>query len=271
MTGTIPSPFRPKSSPYRVLLFDCVNTLYLPDASGLPRVRVGGKEIPSTAPLLLERLRPHFPNLAEETVHHAARAAWRWAEGERGQALAEVPAPRRFRRFLHELGSHVGSLEWKDNGTPAGLPEGLAEELLEVHMEQVTASFTFPEDHRRLLETLRGHFRLALFSNFDHGPSLRALLEHTGIAPWFDPLIISDGLGFRKPGREAFQRALALVKAPPESVLFIGDSVEDDVEGGRKAGLDVAWINRRNEPTPRDPAPTYVLPDLPALAGLLGE
>ena len=82
MPDTHPPPCRPQPGPYRVLLFDCVNTLYLPDASGLPRVRVGEREVPSTAPLLLERLRPYFPGLDAETVHQAARAAW-WSAATR--------------------------------------------------------------------------------------------------------------------------------------------------------------------------------------------
>ncbi len=243
---------------YRLILFDCVNTLYLPDSSRLPRLELDGQSVPSTAGLLLEPLRALDPGLNAEAVHRAARAAWRWAEGERGADLREVPAPRRFRRLLDELGLHA-------------VPDATALALLDVHMRAVTGTFVFPPAHRDLLSALRGRFRLGLFSNFDHGPSLRRLLRETGIADWFDPLLISDGLGFRKPGRAAFAAALAHAAVPAAEILFVGDSVEDDVRGCRGAGIDVAWLNPRAEPAPADCPPTYELGALPELAPLLKD
>jgi FMN phosphatase YigB (HAD superfamily) len=241
--------------PYRVILFDCMNTLILPDPARTPMLELDGSSVPSTAGLLHPWLRSLLPGLEPARIHEAARAAWKWAAAQRGPELAEVPARRRFARLLAELG--------------LAAPEpGLAEALLDVHMEAVTGSFVLPEAHRRLLDALRARYRLALFSNFDHAPSLRRLLEASGIAGWFDPLIISEELGYRKPGAMAFRQALALVGAPPEAILFVGDSAEDDVRGGVEAGLDVAWL-RGGEKTP-EPAPAFVLEHLPALAELLG-
>lgn len=241
---------------YRLLLFDCVNTLYLPDPSRLPRVELDGTLVPSTAGLLLERLRPRHPHLRAEAIHTAAREAWRWAERQRGPELREVPAPCRFRRLVDELGL-------------APADEALAHDLLRVHMRAVTGSFRFPQAHGRLLETLRRRYRLALLSNFDHGPSLRALLQETGIAAWFDPLLISDGLGYRKPGAAAFAAALAAIDVPAEEILFVGDSLEDDVQGGRNAGLDVAWVNPGGVTAPPDSPPTYELSALTELPRVL--
>ena len=244
------------SKTYRLLLFDCVNTLYLPDLARLPLVEVDGRKIHSTAELLLEKLRVLLPSLTAAEIHHAARASWRWAETQRGETLEEIPAPRRFRHFLKEIGLRDHEDE-------------LPEELIEIHMGAVTGSFDLPRAHFDLLDRLRKSYRIALFSNFDHGPSLRRLLNESGIASWFEPLIISDGLGFRKPGREAFSRALALTGEAPEAILFVGDSLEDDVTGALGAGVDIAWINPRGQEAPSHLKPTYELSELPELEGLL--
>lgn len=241
---------------YQLILFDCVNTLYLPDPSRLPRLRVDGRMVTSTAELLHDRLRALDPKLDVETVHHAARAAWKWAEQQRGPEHREVPAPRRFERLFLEL------------GLPADDPI-LMESVLVAHMAAVTSSFTFPEAHRRLLAGLRSTHRIGLLSNFDHGPSLLNLLESTGIADWFNPLLISDGLGFRKPGNAAFTRALEQIGLPRQHVLYVGDSMEDDVKGCRDFGLDVAWINARGETAPDDCRPTYELTALTELPSVL--
>jgi FMN phosphatase YigB (HAD superfamily) len=241
---------------YRVLLFDCFNTVYVQDPSRVPRLELDGRSVPSTAGLLAERLRGLLPAVEPAAVYRAWRSAGQWAEAERGEALREVPAPRRFRRACQEL----------------GLPEAdeaLLHELLEVHMRALTGSFYLPEAHRTLLQGLRARHRLALFSNFDHAPALRRLLAETGIADWFDPVLISDGLGYRKPGRAAFAAALAALDEPPGAILFVGDSLEDDVRGCNGAGIDVAWLNAGGAPALADRVPTHELRALDDLLPLL--
>ncbi len=218
---------------------------------------VDGKEVTSTAPLLMEHVAAHLPGLPAEDVHHAMRRAWRWAEEQRGPELREVPATLRFRRLLDELElDHVG--------------EALAGELLAAHMAAVTGCYDLPPAHREVLAELKDRFSLALFSNFDHRPSLMAKLVAEDIADWFDPLIISDGLGYRKPGAAAFSLALELLREAPERVLMVGDSLEDDVAGCHGAGIDIAWINPRGAPVPESAPPRYVLASLTGLPKLLG-
>jgi FMN phosphatase YigB (HAD superfamily) len=245
------------ATPYRVILFDCVNTLYLPEASRLPTLEVDGERVVSTAGLLHRCLLPHLPHLEPAQVHHAARASMRWAEAQRGPTLQEVPAATRFQHLLGVLGLAQPS-------------EALLQQALAIHYEAVTGSFALPSKHSRLLERLQPRYRLALLSNFDHGPALLRLLREGGIDRWLDPILISDGLGFRKPGAAAFSRALERVGEEPRHILLVGDSSEDDVRGGREAGLDVAWINRKGLPLPEGiPRPTYELGALPDLERLL--
>ena len=96
-----------------------------------------------------------------------------------------------------------------------------------------------------------------------------AKLVAEDIADWFDPLIISDGLGYRKPGAAAFSLALELLGEAPERVLMVGDSLEDDVAGCHGAGIDVAWINLRGAPVPESAPPRFVLASLTGLPELL--
>lgn len=244
-------------APYELVLFDCFNTLFLVDESRMPMIELDGRPTPSTAGCLLEHLRPLAPELDGETLHRAHREAWRWAESQRGEAVREVPAVVRFGRMAELL------------GLPA-LAEAETERLVAVHIAAVTRSYVLPVGHRRLLQRLRGRMGVALFSNFDYGPGLRDLLRREGIEPWFDPLVISAEIGYRKPGRAAFDHALEAAGTDPARVLLVGDSPGDDVAGAHAAGLDVAWLNRGTDaPTP-EPAPTYTLTDLEQVEPLLG-
>jgi FMN phosphatase YigB (HAD superfamily) len=241
--------------PYRLILFDCVNTLYMPDASRRPVLEIDGVAQTSTAPLVAERLAARLPGLDAVALHKVQRASWRWAESQRGGEHREIPASARFRRVLEEL----------------GLPpdEPLVEDLMRVHYDAVVGTFDLPEAHVRLLDELRGKFRLALFSNFDHAPPIAERLERDGLAEWLDPILISADLGWRKPGAEAFRIALERVGEAPERILFVGDTFGDDVVGARGAGMDCAWINLHGEAAPEGPAPTFTLGSLEELRAVL--
>jgi putative hydrolase of the HAD superfamily len=242
--------------PYRVVLFDCFNTLFLAEGSQVPMVWVDGKPTPSTAGLLAGRLAPRAPGLTAEQVYLAHREAWRWAEARRGEPQREVPAQERFGHMLRLLG--------------IAEPEpDFVEELLAMHIDAVTGSYVLPEAHRALLERLARRHRLALFSNFDYAPGLRRLLRRHSVGECFDPIVISSEIGYRKPGRAAFERALALVGEPQERVLFVGDSLDDDVAGAEAIGLDVAWLNREDAPLPEQLRPIFVLRALEELEALL--
>ena len=246
------------AKPYRLILFDCVNTLYLPDASCRPLLVIDGVASPSTAPLLLERLAERVPGLDALTVHRAQRRSWRWAEEQRGSAHREIPAQLRFQHALAAL------------GLPAD-DAALVAELMAVHYRAVVGTFALPEAHVLLLDELGRHHRLALFSNFDHAPPLRERLARDGLLERLHPVVISADIGWRKPGRAAFERALELTGEAPGEILFVGDSYGDDVVGARAAGIDCAWINPAAAPRPEGPPPTYELRALADLRALLGR
>lgn len=242
--------------PYRLILFDCVNTLYLPDASRRPVLNIDGVAHTSTAPLVLERLAARVPKLDAVALHQVQRESWRWAETQRGAAHREIPAALRFRHMLEQLGLPPGD-------------DALVDALMRVHYDAVVGTFVLPLAHVRLLDALRSRFRLGLFSNFDHAPPLTERLQRDGLAEWLDPILISADLGWRKPGAAAFRIALERAGEAPERILFVGDTFCDDVVGARGAGLDCAWINPQGEPVPEGPAPTYVMRALTDLRGIL--
>jgi putative hydrolase of the HAD superfamily len=85
-------------------------------------------------------------------------------------------------------------------------------------------------------------FQLALASNYDQRlhsvaaglPPLR-LLEHR---------VISSEVGWRKPAPEFFETLCRIVDQPADSILHVGDSLTNDYQGARNAGLQAALIRR---------------------------
>lgn len=217
------------ATPYRLILFDCFNTLYVQDASRLPGLLVDGSVKPTTVPVQHARIVSRFPDLDPLALYRAHREARRRAEARREQPTRELVSRERFEYVVQLL----------------GLPGdgGLVDDLMDAHYDALISTFRFPDEHRRLLDGLRREYRLALFSNFDHAPPLRVRLARDGLMDWLDPVVISAELGWRKPGREAFSMALEQVAEEPARILFVGDSFGDDVVGACDAGIDCAWIN----------------------------
>lgn len=244
------------SKKYRMLLFDFFNTLVLSDASRRPTIEIDGERVVSTAHLLHGRLAGRYPALEPAQIFRAMEAARLKAREAWGAEFREFPALERFKYLATILGV---------NGEDGDMPQ----QLLDTHMEAVTASFTFPPAHMTLLERLGASHRLAIFSNFDHAPALLGILREAGIESWFQPIVISERIGFRKPGLAAFRHALALAGERAEDILFVGDSYGDDVVGARRAGMDVAWINPAGREAPVECRPTYELKELQDLQALL--
>ena len=93
-----------------------------------------------------------------------------------------------------------------------------------------------------LFELQARGFQLALISNWDE--RLRPLLERLALARLFDATVISLEAGHAKPSPEIFRRAAAQLGLPAEALLHVGDSVREDFDGARKAGLHGVLLDR---------------------------
>jgi putative hydrolase of the HAD superfamily len=83
---------------------------------------------------------------------------------------------------------------------------------------------------------------LGIVSNSD-GTIEQALVQHDvcqlGDGPAVDVAVIVDSavLGAEKPDPAAFRPALDVLDVEPDRVVFVGDTVRNDVDGARAAGL----------------------------------
>ena len=98
-------------------------------------------------------------------------------------------------------------------------------------------------DVRPALEELRARgFALAVISNWDS--HLPRLLEALDLAAFFRVVSVSAIEATGKPGAEIFHRTCARLGVAPAEALHVGDSVGDDYEGARAAGLAAVLIDR---------------------------
>lgn len=57
----------------------------------------------------------------------------------------------------------------------------------------------------------------------------------------------SESIQVYKPQPEFYKRILASLGFAPGEVLFVGDSLNEDIQGPQRAGMRACWINRKND------------------------
>jgi HAD superfamily hydrolase (TIGR01509 family) len=85
-------------------------------------------------------------------------------------------------------------------------------------------------------------FRLGLISNFTYAPAIYASLRKLRIDSYFNAIVVSEDVGWRKPHRIIFKQALQMLHVKPQETVLIGDSPTEDIEGARSAGMQTVFL-----------------------------
>ena len=94
-----------------------------------------------------------------------------------------------------------------------------------------------------VLSQLSQRRSLALISNFDHPPHVQQVLEETGLARYFQTVVISGEIGIKKPDPEIFAPAITAIGVSPERVAYVGDAPED-ILAAQAAGMTPIRLQR---------------------------
>jgi putative hydrolase of the HAD superfamily len=97
-----------------------------------------------------------------------------------------------------------------------------------------------PEAPEVLAALHRRGFRLGIISNIISRDAARRNLEAYGVAHYFDPVITSSNLGWRKPNARIFIEAARRMRLPTAACAYVGDTISRDVIGARRAGYGLA-------------------------------
>jgi putative hydrolase of the HAD superfamily len=92
-----------------------------------------------------------------------------------------------------------------------------------------------------MLGALKGTYRLGLLSNFTHGPAARTIIDHLRLTPFFETILISGELGYRKPHPFVFEQLTEKLDTEKRHILYVGDDPEPDIQGALDAGLQPVW------------------------------
>src|SRR5262245_4706619 len=94
-----------------------------------------------------------------------------------------------------------------------------------------------------MLSTLKRRYRLGLLSNLTHAPAALRIIDKLGMTPFFDAVLVSGELGYRKPHPRVFLTLLEQLGTTKEHTVFVGDNLDADVRGAQQAGIQPIWMN----------------------------
>jgi len=95
-------------------------------------------------------------------------------------------------------------------------------------------------DTLHVLKTTKngGHSNVLLSNNY---PDLQPILDHLGLSPLLDGVILSALEGYDKPRRELFD--IAKSRFPSDHYYMVGDNESADIDGGNAAGMTTIFVH----------------------------
>ena len=103
------------------------------------------------------------------------------------------------------------------------------------------------ENTEKLLRTLHGKYKLGIISNFAIPECVDKLLKTHGLDKLFDAIVVSGAVNKRKPSPEVFKRTLKALGVSASETVFVGDTLDADIEGAKAVGMKAVYIERRIE------------------------
>lgn len=193
-----------------------------------------------------------------------------------GDEFIEAFSTQLNRSFTLRLVDHIErptEVIFQNVMTDLGYPE-----LSSDFVSQAMQSYYAPsEDHwvpmsgmTEVLNSLhRGGFRLALLSNAGNEQNVRRLIEKSNIEHYFEIILVSAREGMRKPDASLYQKIIDYLKLSEAQIVMIGDSLEQDIVGAKRAGMHTIWLMENVNTAENQKLAEKIKPDI--IAGRLHE
>jgi putative hydrolase of the HAD superfamily len=254
------------------VLFDLDETLIEEeasnDASALLALAIAHQRHGVDVKSMLAALRAHSLELwrAGPALEYCRNIGISSREGLWGAFTGDEPELKLMREWIAAYRVEAWTRALADSGiADAALARDMADCFV---ADRAQRHVVFPES-RAVLEHLRGRVKLGMITN---GASdiQRRKIEGSGLAGYFDVILVSGEEGFGKPKPEIFRLAIDRLDVDEASAVMIGDSLARDIAGAAGVGMKSVWVNRfGRKATEQFPAPEVEMADLAGLPALL--
>lgn len=168
--------------------------------------------------------------LPPDVLASAYRAAAYFYRIRRWQPQAVANIVQFWQEYYTIYAEHLGI---EDPGVSAAI---------NAHASKTVQYHLYPTTLPVLQELRRRGYLIGAVSNWS--AVLLDILENLRLIDYLDSIVVSDIVGYHKPQPEIFRNALIRLGVPASAAIHIGDDLEADVEGARRAGIRPIWLDR---------------------------
>lgn len=149
--------------------------------------------------------------------------------------------------------------------------EPLSKRMAERYLEILPTKKNLFEDTIDILNFLKDKgYRIHLITNGFEKTQWQKI-RNSGLEGYFEHVITSEAAGIMKPHLPIFEYAFNITGASAKNSVMIGDTLDADIEGGNKAGMDTIYFNPNASTSimESDIIPTYQIKSLKELKSLV--
>jgi len=146
---------------------------------------------------------------------------------------------------------------------------------LNVFFQDFIDTLELREGSKMLIKLAQQRGKVALISNFTYAPVIYKSLRKVRIKGFFNAVIVSEEVGWRKPSGRIFQDALCRLQVNASEAVYIGDSPNEDIKGAKQVGLKTVFVpsqfNTLKDLKESKQEPDYIANDLMLLSRILDK
>lgn len=160
---------------------------------------------------------------------------------------AYAEAHEKYRKIRYEQLREVTNAIWVSEALnniqcPVTVEDARLKAGLNVFFQDFLDSFKLRPNAKQLIKKASEHYKLGLVSNFTYAPAIYRSLRNLCVDKFFNAIVISEAVGWRKPHKIIFNEALRMLQVKPEEAVFVGDSPKEDIEGAINVGLRTVFV-----------------------------
>jgi len=125
--------------------------------------------------------------------------------------------------------------------------EKLANILQDNYWKNYWENCRIEKDLPYVLSELKNRFSLGVISNFKKPGGVEELLEEFSLLDFFDFVITSVDVGWKKPHPKIFSISLKVARVKPGEVIFVGDDFSCDYCGSKDFGMKPVLLDREKK------------------------
>ncbi len=111
-----------------------------------------------------------------------------------------------------------------------------------VFFEDYARSLELTPCAKKVLSEMSNDYKLGLISNFTYSPVIHSGLRKLAINHFFNAVLVSQDVGWRKPSRLIFGEALRRLGVTAEETVYVGDSPLEDLRGAGAVGMKTVFV-----------------------------